>query len=416
MTPLRFIHIGDIHLAPGERNEDRRQALTQIVWDATADTTPVSAWFIPGDLNHGAMSVEDRNYLAALLIEMANVAPVVILYGNHDRAGELDVFGKLRAKWSIHVVAEAGIIAVQTPSGLVVKIACLPYPHRHQIVAAGVPPADIPAAAEAALDSIFLHFASELQRLREPGFPTLFLGHVNVAGARLSNGQPNIGHEIELRPRLLDSLGGIYKGLNHIHKRQDTEGGGHYAGSICRLDWGETDEKSYTEIAYWRRPDHDDWLFMHRQIPVGVPPMYHVEGQLTADEFAWAVCGGDHEAAAAAEQGGPGFFAGADVRVRYTFNAGDKLALDFERVKAPFVGARRLVLEPIPDNTRVVRAPEVAAAVTLRDKAAAFVTQAGTEWTPEMDSMLSILQTQDDADVTQHIAARIDAAGAEVVS
>jgi hypothetical protein len=50
---------------------------------------------------------------------------------------------------------------------------------------------------------------------------TLMIGHVNVAGAQLSNGQPSIGHEIELNPKHLDRLGDIPKLLNHIHKPQD---------------------------------------------------------------------------------------------------------------------------------------------------------------------------------------------------
>jgi hypothetical protein len=74
---------------------------------------------------------------------------------------------------------------------------------------------------------------------------TLMIGHVNVAGAQLSNGQPSIGHEIELNPKHLDRLGDIPKLLNHIHKPQ-TIAGAHYAGSVCRLDYGEIEEKRYS--------------------------------------------------------------------------------------------------------------------------------------------------------------------------
>jgi hypothetical protein len=51
------------------------------------------------------------------------------------------------------------------------------------------------------LEPIFITAAAELQAAHEAGDLTLMIGHVNVAGAITSTGQPNIGREIELNPR-----------------------------------------------------------------------------------------------------------------------------------------------------------------------------------------------------------------------
>jgi DNA repair exonuclease SbcCD nuclease subunit len=58
-------------------------------------------------------------------------------------------------------------------------------------------------------------------------------------------GQPNIGHEIELDASLIARLGDVYVGLNHIHKAQSISAARTIPGSICRLDWGETEAKGY---------------------------------------------------------------------------------------------------------------------------------------------------------------------------
>jgi DNA repair exonuclease SbcCD nuclease subunit len=101
-----------------------------------------------------------------------------------------------------------------------------------------------------ALDIIFMDAAAQLVQAREMwGDLTLMIGHVNVAGAMTSVGQPNIGHEIEITAAHLDRLGNIPKLLNHIHKAQEI-GGAHYAGSVCRMNWGEIEDKGYSVVTF----------------------------------------------------------------------------------------------------------------------------------------------------------------------
>jgi hypothetical protein len=383
---MRFLHIGDIHLGPNDRNADRLAALDQII--AEGLSWDLDGWLIPGDLNHGRMTIADRNALAQRLRRMAAVAPVVLAYGNHDLPGDLDIFAELSTAWPIYVVSTPQTLYVRPARHpQLAAIFVLPYPSRAGLVAAGTPSDQIAEMAKQALDAIFLSAGAELAKARTDGCPTLMTGHVNVGGAITSSGQPNIGREIELDPALLQRLGDIPVLLNHIHRGQSfSDSNACYAGSICRLDWGEIEPKRYVVLHI----DQTGWRAESK--PLDVAPMYHVEGVLTREGFAWTCDDGGE-----AEQAGPGFFTGADVRVRFRFAAAERAALNFECVTAPFAGAKRIETDPIAEHTRAVRAPDVARAQTLQEKVEAFVRSSGLPWTPGLQTKLAALQRPDGA-------------------
>jgi DNA repair exonuclease SbcCD nuclease subunit len=391
MTPLRFLHIGDLHLGRNERNADRIRALDQIITEGLAQ--PLAAWLIPGDLDDAMMTVFDKNAISVRVVRMANHAPVVILYGNHDHPGDLDFLALLKATYPIYVVAAPHVLRVPLADGAhTAAIFGFPYPSRQGLVAAGTPTERIPHAAREALDAIFMVAAADLAQAVTEGCIPLMIGHVNVGGSTMSSGQPNIGKEIELDPVLLDRLGPIYKGLNHIHKAQEI-GGAHYAGSICRLDWGEIEEKRYLTIEYEPGWEERTWLYEVASHPVDVAKMFHVEGTLTRDGFRLSeACAADADIERRYHAGD---WTGAEVRVRYRFAAAEREALTFDLVTAPFVGATRILPDPIPTHTRAVRAPEVAAARTAEEKLAAFVTSAGATWTDSLAVKFALLQIPD---------------------
>ena len=131
-----FVHLGDLHLRPDARNAQRLTTLDQVITEGL-EIEGLAAWLFPGDLNHGRMSIDDRNALAERLQRMASAAPVVICPGNHDQPGELDVFGRLEARWPIAVVNRPDVISVRTATGIEAAIFVLPYPTKGALVAAG---------------------------------------------------------------------------------------------------------------------------------------------------------------------------------------------------------------------------------------------------------------------------------------
>lgn len=390
-----LVHIGDFHAAPGPRNEARYRALDQLLEQATR-LPNLGAWLWPGDLSHQRQAIADELALIDRLRAMANRAPVVIVRGNHDVEGDLEKFEAIGAVHPIHVVSRPRVVRLDLATGQTAAIACLPYPHRAGLVAAGVAVPDTIDAAADALDAIFMQFAAELEEARSQGCLTLFIGHVNVGGAVTSVGQPNIGREIELSPRHLDRLGPIYKGLNHIHKAQEIHGA-HYAGSICRLDWGEIEEKRWLEIHYDQvcTDPCDSENYVVASHPIDVAPMYHVEGQLTRDGFTYEVKAGP----GGEKQPAPPSWQGCEVRVRYTFAQSEAGVLDKSLALAPFAEAARVHPDPIAVPDRSLRAPEVAAAKTLADKLAAWCALTGTVASESVLQKLSELEHHSPADV-----------------
>lgn len=390
----QFVHIGDTHLATGDRNATKRVALEQILAEGSA-LPRLACWLWPGDLNHARMAIDDRNFLSEYIQRLAARAPVVLLRGNHDLPGDIDIFAKLSTVHPVFVVNRPAVVDVKAATGVTVAIFALPYPERSGLVAAGVEPSEVSTAARHALDLIFMDAAAKLAEARAAGQLTLMVGHVNVGGAILSSGQPSIGQEIEIDQALLDRLGSIYKGLNHIHKPQEIAGA-FYAGSICGMNFGEIERKLYLVADV-----EDDGGFVVTSHSLAVPSLYHVEGELTREGFRWTVQGSEVPfqgwiGADAPTLPALPIFDGAEVRVRFRFAAAEKAGLNFELVKAPFAGAKRIELDPIAEHTRALRAPEVAAAQTLTEKVEAFARGAGVTWTAKLSEKLTLLQQTED--------------------
>lgn len=398
-----FVHIGDGHLNP--RHAERLVAIDQII-AAGLELASLAAWLWPGDLFNARSTVEDRNALAARLVRMANAAPVVICYGNHDVPGDLDVFALLSAKWPIYVVSTPQVLTVPLATGRTAAIAVLPYPTRASLIMAGASADEVLTEAHATLAATVQTLGWALDDAAKNGLVPLAIGHVNVAGAVASCGQPQIGKEIELDQTMLTGLIPYYVGLNHIHQRQ-VIGTAQYAGSVCRMDWGETEPKSALRVDI---TPSGDWTSSF--LDVDVPPLYHVEGTFSRETgFDWTVKKGPD----GPRQDPPETWDGCHVRVRYTFSAADRGLFDDTVIRAPFLAAARLVLEPIAVPDHGLRSKEVAAAHTLGEQVAAWCVANDTEATPGLLAKLGRLEHGDSQDILADVSRHLAPASAEPV-
>lgn len=76
--------------------------------------------------------------------------------------------------------------------------------------------------------------------------PTIFLGHVTIAGCAIAGGEViPAGREITLSTDDLVALGVDYVALGHIHLAQEMGPGIWYAGSPSRANFGEADAKGH---------------------------------------------------------------------------------------------------------------------------------------------------------------------------
>lgn len=386
MSLIRLVHLGDLHLqATHPRNADRLAALDQVI----EREQQVNAWLIPGDLFHARSTVQDRNDLAVRLMRMADRAPVLLCYGNHDAPGDLDIYGALRARHLVTVIDKPQVVDLPASGTMDVAIFVLPYPNKAGLVSYGVDREHLHGETQKAMDLIFMEAAAQLETYRAEGGPTLMMGHVSVAGAVSSVGQPQIGTELEISQAHLDRLGPIPKLLNHIHKHQVVVGAT-YAGSLCRLDWGEIEPKGYVVADYETCPERH-WAV--RFVKLDVPPMYHVEAQLNAAsmELEYAVTRGPDGVALDA----PATWAGCDVRVRVRYPQAERARVDLclDVVRRRFADARRLEIEPVVVPDRALRAPKVVAAQTLDEKLAAWAEVSGVSWAGEIVARAAELQS-----------------------
>ena len=245
----QIVCIGDLHLrSTGDREPARRQALDQIVREG-CELPNLGAWLQFGDIFDSRSTTEDRNVLSAYLIAMASRAPVVIVLGNHEAPNDADILGKLSARWPIHVVTGPQVLPVQLATGHTAACACLPYPHRAGLIAAGAVKSDVLQVGARALADVCRGLAMELRDWQERGALPIFAGHVNVEGSILSNGQASIGVELSIDAEMLRLFGDVPKILGHIHFPQ-TIAGAYYAGSIAPCNWGEVEKKRYLVVEF----------------------------------------------------------------------------------------------------------------------------------------------------------------------
>ena len=395
MSTVRFVHVGDVHFHAGPRQADRVRVLNKII-DAEAKDPP-DAWLFPGDLFDARSSIADRNILKEVFKRMADAAPVWACHGNHDAAGDLDIFGDLNTRFQIIIADTPRVLHPVMASRERATVFFLPWPTEAGLVSDGVALDRIGQEAREILERIFIDAGSKLAEARSRGEVTLMIGHVNHTGAQLrSVGQPPIGAQISVDHALLGRLGPCYQALNHVHIAQKVGEWAYYAGSVCRLTWGEVEPKIYNVVTY--KKGNGIWTPMfieHR--PVNVAPMWHVELWLTRDGIrdVRATAGPDGEVLEL-----PASSHGKEVRVRarYHQSEGAVLATGQLAVKRWFADALRFEFEPVCVPDRGLRAPEVSVARTLPEKLEAWSKVSGVVLLDDAAAKARQLETED-ADV-----------------
>lgn len=383
MATANLVAIGDIHLRPDGRNEQRLASWDRIIADA-CELPRLGAFLVTGDVFHAKSTIADRNAAAQRFQTMARFAPVLVSQGNHDADGDLDIFERIEGAYPIRVFKYPTTHVFETPAHEQIVASVIPYPHKGMLAAMGLSPDDVLTAADQALLDICRGLAAEAAA---EGLPAFVLGHANISGAIASNGQPQVGREISLTAEHLAVFGDVPKVFGHVHRPQDIHGAT-YVGSVSRQDFGELEAKRFCIVSLGPAPGQ--YAFHSR--PLDVPAMFHVEGTLSREGFA-------HDLPAGTD------IEGAEVRVRYRYPASEQRFLDHASVRVPFAGAATLQVEPIAVPDRALRAPAVAQAVTLADKLTAWAMATDTVTPASVLEKLARLQTQDEATLRASVEA-----------
>ena len=334
-----------------------------------------------GDVFERASTSAERNAVAAWVTRCANIAPMLLVAGNHDAIGadgrsELEIFNRLRAKHPITV--EPGV-GVHTLAG--VNVAAVAWPRRSTF-AASMPRASLAeqsAGINAELARVFHGLGKELERR---GGPRLVVSHAMVGGSRTSSGQPLIGTEIEVGLADLALTRAPLIVLGHVHLSQAFRHGESeiaYVGSPRRTNYGEQEAKGYMLVHY-----DGDRLVGWERVETPATPMVDIEATWNGGVNAFE--GHAPELTVAA-------VTGAEVRFRYTVpvDQRDAAARAAQAIRTTMLAVQGAVAvkveETVIAETRA-RSVEIARAPTLEQKLPLFWRHKGIEIPPERETRL----------------------------
>lgn len=204
-----------------------------------------------GDVFHQPRpKVEELELAWEGLRRLADLAPVVVLAGNHDGPQLFEFFASMRpAGGRVHwlgVPRPQQILRFPGDSGESIRLAALPFVAAHQLL-----------EGEEAPSTRLLTYASRMMRIQKECAQALrqgasaqrdilvFAAHLFVEGARLSSSERalHVTDTYAVKPSSLPLVD--YLALGHIHFPQDLPGGapGRYAGSLIPLDFGEAQDR-----------------------------------------------------------------------------------------------------------------------------------------------------------------------------
>ncbi|NJL92615.1 MAG: exonuclease SbcCD subunit D [Anaerolineae bacterium] len=213
------------------------------------------------------------------VLDLVNLAPVVLLVGNHDlptnvkRATSIEIFETLRVP-NVHVGMDYELLQIETRSGPV-QVATAPYPVRDRLLE-DLPPgrsiAELDALLQEYLERELSRLAAEADRSEAPRVLT---GHFTVAGAVLgSERQVMLGRDLAVMLSNIADPRWDYVALGHIHKYQNlTEKYPGmppvvYSGSLERIDFGEEgDDKGFCWVELERGNTHYEFIPLRKVRP-----------------------------------------------------------------------------------------------------------------------------------------------------
>ena len=236
------------------REVDHQAVLDEIVGIA-ADYRPHLVLHT-GDLFDSARPPVDSMRLGLdALRRLADLAPVVVLAGNHDSRPLFRLFNQIiefatapRIRFVADVVrpGDGGILEFPGDDDEVIRLACMPFLHPNALVDVIETPPEGWTGKYA--DSIRL-----LQDMYRRGFEidydnrrhiNLYAAHLHVGGAVLAKSERavHVSQDYAVDVEALPPV--TYAAFGHIHKPQKLAGpvAGRYAGSPIQLDYGEEGE------------------------------------------------------------------------------------------------------------------------------------------------------------------------------
>ena len=262
---IKIAHIADTHISVTHpRYTTLRRALsTMITQIAEARPNLIVHAGDLGELHPSAVDLYDQ---AVFLQQLAGIAPTILVAGNHDSNPHLNVLARIGTEERLWISTAPDTLALM--GGEIfhlsdidpTEVECvecvihaLPWTAKARVrswylqqTGHAAPEETADQVAQEFLGQIFTGFRSERMQAEYQG-PSILLGHLDVSGAKLDSGQPNAAAGMQVSVHDLASATTSACLLGHVHAQQELGDDGEgifYAGSPCRLTWGEAEAES----------------------------------------------------------------------------------------------------------------------------------------------------------------------------
>lgn len=359
---------GDLH-RDGRRRATCERVLYAISDDAAKRGSDLLV--IPGDFYDTHPTEEGVLLARRWLTHTSDRMPVFIASGNHDPDHSVTVLDAFRGEHPIVVRETPDALTLSTRAGAL-HVAALPDLRGAYLNARAKKRGVVTTAKDEALD-VLDRLGDYLDKIRVPGEPTLFAGHLTLGCAKMDNDQPARAPELAFSLAELGRVRAHAYVLGHIHLRQGGELHGapwFYTGSPYGTDFGDLSPKSYT-LLHW-----DGVRFNAEIVPTPAPRLVLLVGTWCrfGDLSEMSLSYGPEHATDAPVVAAD--MHGADVRLRYDVPLDDRAAA--ERAAADHhasilaAGAIGCLVDPIPPKVTRTRAPLVQGAKTDAEKLDAF--------------------------------------------
>lgn len=273
MAPIRVLHFADLHVGMenygkldaqsgiSSRIRDFLDRLDEIVAYAAGHEADLIVFAGDAFKTRDPDPTQQREF-ARRLKQLADLAPVFMLVGNHDipgiaaRATSIDIFRTLEVP-NIIVGRSPGSRVVETKRGPV-YLGWVPFPVRNRLLNQEDHRGASVEELDRAVETYVTGFLSDLalEAATQP-MPRLLVGHFSVGGAVFgSERSVMLGRDLVVQKSALADPAWDYVALGHIHKHQNlTPTRLHhaptgfapgtrlppivYSGSLERIDFGE---------------------------------------------------------------------------------------------------------------------------------------------------------------------------------
>ena len=254
---MRIFHTSDWHLGRHTLGVSRRSDLEAVLEEILEQAREFKPHLIlhSGDVfENSRPAVEDMELAQTVLRQMSELAPTVVIAGNHDSVPLFGFFDRFVGKPGKLVFADlprppkdGGILEFPGDKGETARVALFPFLHANRVLnTLALEPGSQSGAYADRVKKIQQSYQKALtQGYRHSRHVLLFCAHLHVGGAITGTSERplHISDAYATRPESIPQVS--YAAFGHIHKPQSLPGNipGRYAGSPIQLDFGEEGEQ-----------------------------------------------------------------------------------------------------------------------------------------------------------------------------